>query len=290
MRSFAIALLASACALNAQTLKGVVDILVHSDPDSRPRSIDTIDAIRLAQQRGFRAAVLKNHYESTASQAYLARKIVPGIEVFGGIALNLAVGGINAAAVERMPSVKGGYGRVVWMPTFDAENQVKYRKESRPFVSISRNGELLPEVKQMLAIIAKHKLVLATGHSSPAECLALIREARKAGVEQIVVTHAMFQPVKMTVEDVRQAASLGAYIEFVYNGIDQTSALDTNAAGIRAAGIGRAIVSSDMGGAGHPSHPDGLEAFFKLLRSKAFTEAEIDQMAKTNPARLLGLP
>jgi hypothetical protein len=183
IRSLAIALLASGCALNAQTLKGVVDIHVHSDPDSRPRSIDAIDAIRLAQQRGFRAAVLKNHYESTASQGYLVRKVVPGIEVFGGIALNLAVGGINAAAVERMPSVKGGYGRVVWMPTFDAENQIKYRKESRPFVSITRNGELLPEVKQMLTIIAKHKLVLATGHSSPAECLALIREARKAGVE-----------------------------------------------------------------------------------------------------------
>ena len=125
MRPLALALLAAVPALHGQTLTGVVDIHVHSDPDSRPRSIDTIDAVRIARERGFRAVLLKNHYEPTASQAYLARKIVPGIEVFGGIALNLAVGGINAAAVERLPAVKGGYGRVVWMPTFDAENQVR---------------------------------------------------------------------------------------------------------------------------------------------------------------------
>jgi len=81
-----------------------------------------------------RGLVLKNHNESTASWAYLMREETPGIEVFGGIVLNRAVGGVNAAAVEHMTAVKGGWGRVVWMPTFDAENQVGYSKENRPFV------------------------------------------------------------------------------------------------------------------------------------------------------------
>src|SRR5229473_3712511 len=155
--------------LPAQTLSGVVDIHVHSDPDSVPRSIDAIDAAKLARTRGMRALLLKNHYESTASLAYLVRKEVPGIELFGGIALNRTVGGINSAAVEHMTQVKGGWGRVVWMPTFDAENQVKYSKESRPFVSVSKAGQLLPEVREVLALIAKHKLTLATGHSSSQE-------------------------------------------------------------------------------------------------------------------------
>jgi hypothetical protein len=119
----------------AQTLEGVVDIHVHCDPDSVPRSIDALDITKLAKDRGLRGLVLKNHYEPTVSLAYLVRKQVPGIEVFGGIALNRTVGGINPAAVERMTQVKGGWGRVVWMPTFDAENQVRYSKESRPFVS-----------------------------------------------------------------------------------------------------------------------------------------------------------
>src|SRR6266404_3881337 len=170
----------------AQSLSGVVDIHVHSDPDSVPRSIDAIEIAKLAKARGMRALLLKNHYESTASLAYLVRKEVPGIEIFGGIALNRTVGGINPAAVDRMTKVKGGWGRVVWMPTFDAENQVRYSKENRPYVSVSRDGALLPEVKEVIAIIAKNQLTLATGHSTPAEVLMLIREARRQGVERIV--------------------------------------------------------------------------------------------------------
>src|SRR6516225_9428378 len=120
-------------ALAAQSLTGVVDIHVHCDPDSVPRSIDAIDLARLARERGMRGLVLKNHYEPTASLAYIVRQEVPGIEIFGGIDLNRSVGGINAAAVERMVLTKGGWGRVIWMPTFDAENQVRYSKENRPF-------------------------------------------------------------------------------------------------------------------------------------------------------------
>src|SRR5467141_1026923 len=142
--------------LSAQSLTGVIDIHAHHDPDSVPRSIDAIDAAKLARSRGMRGLVLKNHYEPTASLAYLVRKVVPGIELYGGIALNRTVGGVNPAAVERMTRVKGGWGRVVWMPTFDAENQVRFSKENRPFVSVSKNGSLLPEVKEVLAIIAKN--------------------------------------------------------------------------------------------------------------------------------------
>jgi len=285
-------LLFIAVTASAQTLTGVVDIHVHSDPDSMPRSIDAIDAAKLARSRGMRGLVLKNHYEPTASLAYLVRKEVPGIELFGGIALNRTVGGVNPAAVERMPRVKGGWGRVVWMPTFDAENQVRFSKENRPFVSVSKNGQLLPEVKEVLALIAKNKLTLATGHSSPQEDLLLIRAAKDLGVSRIVVTHAMLPPVKMNVEQMKQAAAMGAYLEFVYNallGPNKSFEMPEYAAAIRAVGPEHCILSSDLGQAGNPLHPDGLEAFFRGLRGQGFSVAEIDRMSKTNPARLLGL-
>ena len=285
-------LLFIAVTASAQTLTGVVDIHVHSDPDSVPRSIDAIDAAKLARSRGMRALVLKNHYEPTASLAYLVRKEVPGIELFGGIALNRTVGGVNPAAVERMPRVKGGWGRVVWMPTFDAENQVRFSKENRPFVSVSKNGQLLPEVKEVLALIAKNKLTLATGHSSPQEDLLLIRAAKDLGVSRIVVTHAMLPPVKMNVEQMKQASAMGAYLEFVYNallGPNKSFEMPEYAAAIRAVGPEHCILSSDLGQAGNPLHPDGLEAFFHGLRGQGFSVAEIDRMSKTNPARLLGL-
>src|ERR1035438_6954049 len=140
----------------AQSLNGVIDIHVHSDPDSIARSADAIDVAKLGKSRGERGLVLKNHYESTASLAYIVRKEVPGIEIFGGIDLNRAVGGVNPAAIEHMVLMKGGWGRVVWMPTFDAENQVRYSKEDRPFVSVSKDGRLLPEVMQVIALVAQH--------------------------------------------------------------------------------------------------------------------------------------
>ena len=278
--------------LSAQTLNGVLDIHAHSDPDSVPRSIDAIDAAKLARTRGMRGLVLKNHYEPTASLAYLVRKEVPGIELFGGIALNLTVGGVNPAAVERMTRVKGGWGRVVWMPTFDAENQVRFSKENRPFASVSKNGRLLPEVMEVLALIAKNKLTLATGHSSPQENLLLIRAAKDLAIGRIVVTHAMLPPVKMTVEQMKQAAAMGAYLEFVYNaliGPNKVFDMPEYAAAIRAVRPEHCILSSDLGQAGNPLHPDGLEAYFRGLRAQGFSVAEIDRMAKTNPATLLGL-
>ena len=278
--------------LGAQSLNGVIDIHVHSDPDSVPRSIDAIDLARLAKSRGMRALVLKNHYEPTASLAYVVRKEVPGIEIFGGIDLNRTVGGINSAAVERMTMVKGGWGRFVWMPTYDAENQVRYSKENRPFVPVSRNGELLPEVREVIALIAKHHLVLATGHSSPDEGLLLIREARRQGVEHIVVTHAMLAPVLMTIPQMQEAAGLGAYIEFVYNaliGPNKSFDMPEYAKAIRAVGINSSILSSDLGQAANPVHPDGLAAFFAGLKKQGFSDEEIGRMSNVNPARLLGL-
>jgi len=262
-------------------LQGVVDLHAHSDPDSVPRTIDAIDLAKLAASRGMRALVLKNHYESTASLAYLARKQVPGIELFGGIALNRSVGGVNPAAVERMTLVKGGWGRVVWMPTFDAG-----------VVPVSRDGKLLPSVDAVLDLIAKHQLTLATGHSKPEEGLMLIRAAKAKGINRILVTHGMLPPVSMTIDQMKEAARLGAEVEFVYNALTgPTKVFEPKqyADAIRAIGPENCVLSSDLGQPGNPLHPDGFSTFLKTLKAAGFTTSELDLMSKTNPAALLGL-
>lgn len=273
-------------------LDGVIDIHVHSGPDSTARSIDALDLAKLAKQRGMRGLVLKNHYESTAALAYMVRKEVPGIEVFGGIDLNRSVGGVNPAAVERMVLMKGGWGRVVWMPTNDSENQVRFSKENRPYVSVARNGRLLPEVIQVIALVAKNQLTLETGHSSPEEGLLILREGKRQGVRHMIVTHAMAAPVRMTIPQMRQAANDGAYIEFVYSALLGPNALkiEDYVRAIHEVGPASCILSSDLGQPGNPLHPDGLAAFFQALRNAGFSQADIDLMSKTNPARALGLP
>lgn len=125
-------------------LAGTIDIHVHAAPDSTPRSIDASDLARLGKAQGMRGLVLKNHYEPTASLAYIVRKEVPGIEIFGGIDLNLSVGGMNPTAVEHMAAINGGYGRFVWMGTFDSENQVRFSKENRPSCGSLAMGSCCP--------------------------------------------------------------------------------------------------------------------------------------------------
>jgi hypothetical protein len=277
----------------ARVLAGAIDIHVHSLPDDRPRSIDAIDVAKLSHARGMRAIVLKNHYESTAGLVYMVRKLVPDMEVFGGIDLNRTVGGINPAAVEHMTRVSGGWGRMVWMPTFDAENQVRFSKENRPFVAVSREDDLLPEVKQVIGLIAKHNLVLATGHSAAREGLMMLREGRRQGVQQMVVTHAMNPPVSMTVAEMQEAAKLGAFIEFVGGSLaaaDAEARMSRFADAIRKIGPEFCILSSDLGQQGNALPPDGFGAFLMALGAKGFTAQEVDRMAKQNPARLLGLP
>jgi hypothetical protein len=289
MVKLAFALLFTAAVCGAQTLEGTIDMHAHSDPDGAPRSIDAIDLARLAKSRGMRAIVLKNHFEPTASLAYIVRKEVPGIEVFGGISLDLTVGGVNPAAVEWMTKVKGGYGRVIWLPTFDSEAQVKLDRQNRPFARVTKDGKVLPEVIKVMSIAAQHNLVLETGHSSPAESLLLIAEAQKQGVKHIMVTHATSNPGgPLSTAEIGNAAKLGAYIELVYTTLkDDDIQKDMDA--IRAAGAGSVVLSSDLGQPSHPLHTDGLMAFYKALMAHGISEAEIVQMSQTNPAKLLEL-
>src|SRR5215203_1907169 len=276
----------------ARDLRGAIDIHVHADPDNVARSLDGLEAARFAKERGMRAIVLKNHFDPTAGLALLARKAVPGIEVFGGVDLNLPVGGMNAHAVEHMAGVNGGWGRMVWMSTFDAENQIRTNKSNAPFVRVSQNGALLPETKAVIAAIRKHNLVLASGHVSAQEALLMFEEGRRVGVRAMVATHGMSTPTLLSAEQAQQATRLGAFIEFTSGTLAAPNAqakIDRIAADIRTVGVDHAILSSDLGQAGNPLPADGYATFIDALRRKGFTDLELDRMARENPARLLGL-
>ena len=289
------ALLSPIAPAQANPLAGVIDIHAHTAPDSTPRSIDAIDLARLAQSKGMRAIVLKNHFAPTASDAYLVQKVVPGIQIFGGIDLNLSVGGMNPAAVEKMALTTGHHGKFVWMSTYDSHAAVLAEKtpqgRARPYVAIARNGALLPETRAVLAMIKKYDLVMATCHNSAEEDLLLLRESRALGITHLVVTHAMLSPINMTIPQMQQAAAMGAYIEFVYNGLtgDHTFTFADYARAIRAVGPEHCILSSDMGQPSNPLHPDGLLALFAGLEKEGITPTEVGTMSRSNPAHLLGL-
>ena len=160
------------------------------------------------------------------------------------------------------------------------------------YVSVTRNGALIPEVKDVLSLIAKHGLVLATGHLAPQEILTLLEEARRRGVQHMVVTHAMNAPVLMTVPQMQQATKSGAFIEFVGGSLstpDAKARTDGFADAIRKLDPKFCILSSDLGQRGNALPPYGFAEFISALRARGFSQQETDLMSKQNPARLLGL-
>ena len=288
--------------LSVNPLAGVIDFHVHSGPDSFTRSVTDLEVARLARAAGMRALVLKNHFTLTADRAYLAEREVPGIRVFGGVALNRAVGGINAEAVRYMTHLPGGHGKVVWLPTFDAENHVKHFGEDRPFVPVTSGGRPRDEVLEIFRLVAKHELVVQTGHSSAEECLSLIAAARRLGVKRIVVTHAMADPIGMTLAQMKQTAALGAKMECVWASNLQgpqshlpnmrswkhVSTADY-ARAILAVGAEHFILSSDLGQYLNPLHTDGMKSLLLDLEAAGISRDELDLMARKTPAWLLGL-
>jgi hypothetical protein len=283
--------------------QGTIDFHVHSEPDVFGRSMDDIDVAVLAKRKGMRGLVLKNHVTMTADRAVLVMKVVPGIEVFGGIVLNNSVGGINPAAVEWMQRMSGGRGKVVWLPTFDSDKHVKTLVDPKGSgIVVAPGGVVTPQVEEVLKIVARENLVLATGHIHAAEVMAVVKRARELGVKNILITHALTNIPGLTMDQARDVARMGAYIEYCYmqsmTGPDAQHAwmkhwdrvtLKDVAKVVREIGPQHVVLSTDLGQHAMMTVPDGMEDMIAGLLKEGLPQADIDLMVKKNPARLLGL-
>ncbi len=293
--AFALPLGGLFCPVAAQTqpvsLEGVIDFHAHSAPDVTKRSINSFEVVRQAKAAGMRAVVLKNHYVSTAALAQLAMQEVGGIEVYGGIVLNRSAGGINPEAVRRMVEVEGKRGRVVWCPTFDAENQALVTHSNQPFVSVVKDGKPVPAMAEIFQLAAQNDLVFATGHSSPAESIILLGAAKEAGVKRLLVTHVLSETTRANIEQMKTMAGLGAKLEVVWLAHLGAKPLPVSvcAEAIKAVGAEHFLMSSDLGQPGNPVHTEGLRAFITALKAAGITDREIDLITRKNPAHLLGL-
>ena len=269
-------------------LSGTIDLHVHTAPDVRPRKLDAFEAARQAAARGMRAILLKSHVTLTADRAALAEQAVPGVRLFGGLALNAPVGGLNPAAVET--ALKMGAAQI-WMPTESAAAEP--HPQPAPGLTILDEDGLKPAALEILQLISEHNAILGTGHLSPAETLQLVPAARAAGVRKILITHPEHPPVEMPLlmqEELRDrygvtfercliATELG-------HGRLPFAAL---AAAIRRVGCATTVIATDFGQPENPYPVDGLATYIAHLRSEGFAGSDIARMSQANPARLLEL-
>ena len=269
-------------------LTGVIDMHVHAGPDSRPRAMNDWEAVQMAENAGLRGVLLKNHFTMTADRAALAAQLVDNLLVFGGVALNRSVGGINPEAVRQMAAFSGGRGKVVWLPTFDSQFFVNREGITDPFVPVMKDGRPVGGLLEVFSLIAQNNLVLALGHSSPQEVLALIPFARAKGVENILITHVFGQDASFS--QIQQMAATGAIMELDWlAAYTDPPILNEYVEVIQSVGAESFIISSDFGQEGNPDHASGMRAFIAALRSRESSKQQIDVMPKQNPAKLLGL-
>jgi uncharacterized protein DUF6282 len=290
----------------ARVLEGAVDLHVHPAPSPMPRRIDAAEAAQLAGEAGFEAIVVKSHHHSTVTDVMaLGLGNGSGPQVFGGVALNGPVGGLNPRAVELC--LKMG-GRIVWFPTIASPKHIEHHhahpnlrfpkltirlSPEEPVDVLDERGALKPEVHRILELIAEHDAILASGHMAPDRITAVFEAAREAGVKRMLVNHPNFV-IEGTYEDARHWASLGAFIEHSLCMYDDRSMfknweLDTLVEWIEAVGPERSILASDLGQTENPLPTESFRAIVGGLLEGGMGEANLRRMVHENPGELLGL-
>ena len=281
-------------------LRGAYDLHVHCSPDVVPRAQDVFDLARSAKEAGMAGVGLKDHTTSTVGRCHTLNRVYPdGPRFFSSIALNPPVGCLNPSAVES--ALSSGVD-IVYFPTYSAAHHIELLGEDITPVPHPRDGvqrlsvldghqQILQEVQAIIELIVQHDAVLATGHISPRESIALIKFASSRGAERIVVTHASQSVPDMSVHDQQTCVAHGAMIEHCFLAVTEccpgTIPLESIAEQIRAVGVENVILSSDFG---QPENGSPIESFgqhAERLLDMGFIESELKVMLGDNPRRLV---
>ncbi|MGE4276694.1 MAG: DUF6282 family protein [Lawsonibacter sp.] len=280
--------------------KGLIDMHVHTAPDTRVRVYDDFDLMEAAIAVGAHGIVLKSHNGFTGDRAYLCNKhnaIVHGnndFQMFGSITLNRQIGGINPKAVE--VAVKLG-AKVVWLPTQSAVNHYIQHKQHVPAdaVEVVRDGKVVPEMNDVFSIVKNSNVVLATAHLSPTEIFVVVEAARKAGVQKIVVTHPEWWLVGMPLEDqLRLVKDYDVLLERCYRqpmgGGVYKSNLDSNLECIQTVGYRNILISTDSGQVENVHWEKGIQDYLSFMLEHGVSEEHLFYMTHTQQRKLLDLP
>jgi hypothetical protein len=287
-------------------LEGAIDPHVHSGPSIAARALDHLELVRELSEAGFAAVVTKDHDYAGVATAELIRKHHPSLRtrIFSGIVLNNVVGGINPYAVEHTAAMGG---KIVWMPTLAAENHLRWEKTAkfahpastqkmRPAAAVpvlDANKNVLDGVKDVLDVIARNDMALASGHLHVSETWLIFEEAQRRGVKRLIFTHPE-EIVGASLNDVRGIAAMGAMVEhslcmFLEGSKFKIASAEDLQRHIEAAGVDNTILCSDLGQVGVFSPLEGFRRGVELCIELGYADDDVHKMVSTNAARVLGL-
>jgi len=271
-------------------LNNVIDLHIHTQPDVQPRLLDDLQAAEEAKTAGMRAILVKSHVVPTAGRATIAEKAVGGIRIFGGLALNSAVGGLNPDAVV---AAIGMGAKMIWMPTRSARSMFQRAGQEGGITIFDEIDKILPVVGGILESIRQADIALATGHLSVSESVALVRMAKAMGLRKIVVTHPESELIRMPLEVQQELNGPAIYFERCFVDTTQSmhcaTSIEEISDRIRRVGFASTLLSTDLGQPINLPPVEGMAAYLAALRAAGFSEKEIFRMASENPAALMDM-
>lgn len=287
-------------------LVGAIDPHVHTGPSIAPRSLDHLDLAIEASAAGMAAIVTKDHDYAGVMTAAMIHKHHPELKtkVYSGIALNNVVGGLNPYAVEHTAAMGG---KIVWLPTLTAENHFRWEKTSnwvhpattqkiRPASAVpvlNPDKSVRDDLKEILDVVAKNDLTLASGHLHVSETWIVFEEAKRRGVTRLIFTHPE-DIVDASLNDVKGIAGMGAFVEhslcmFLEGCKFKSREPEDLHNQIKAAGVDQTIMCSDLGQVGTFDPIDGIRRGIKLCIDFGYSDDDIRKMVSTNTAKVLGI-
>jgi hypothetical protein len=287
-------------------LVGAIDPHVHSGPSIAARALDHLELVQQASAAGFAAVVTKDHDYSGVMTAALIKRHYPELKtkLYSSIVLNNVIGGFNPYAVEHTAAMGG---KIVWMPTLAAENHLRWQEKAqwthpattdkvRPAVGIpvlNADKSVRDDVKEVLDIVAKNDMVLASGHLHISETWKIFEEAKRRGVKRMVLTHPE-EIVEASMNDVKGIAAMGAFVEhslcmFLEGSKFKIADGEELRKHIDAAGVEQTVLCSDLGQVGIFGPIEGFRRGIKLCIDLGYDDAQIRKMVSSNAARMIGI-
>jgi hypothetical protein len=290
-------------------LEGAVELHAHAYPEFSLRMrgrVHEIEWAELARAAGMRAIVMKSQVFPTVERANLVRRVVSGIEVFGGITLNHPMGGLNPLAVEIAGELGG---KVVWMPTWGSKNDLSksqfYLNRMRAYVrtlnqavpgpdsgiEILEGGKLKSVVKEIIQIARDHKMFISSGHISIKESLVLVEECTKQRVP-FTLAHPFSRSVGASIDDQKEVAKRGGYIEHCFittMPMHQRLELSRIVEAIQEIGPSQTVLTTDAIQTWNPPPPELMRMYIASLLQLNIEEEAIRRMIQENPVKILGL-
>jgi hypothetical protein len=262
-----------------ELVRGAFDLHVHIDPDVIPRRIDDVSLAHRFAELGLAGFQLKSHYTSTAERAKVVDRLVPEVKVLGAVALNQAAGRTEPQPGAKLPA---------WAKLQHELRDRGIRMEPVPV--LTEDGAVVEALRDVLATVVLHGMVLATGHLGRDEIFAVVDAAREEGVQDIVITHPEFPSQSLSTDDQRALAAKGALLERCFTTPHTGKvAWETLIENTRAVGAEHSVFSTDLGQRDNPPVEDGLAAMADRFLEAGFSESEVRVMAVENTRRLARL-